>query len=72
MVDRDMNLADGDVLLCDESDVCYQAVTRAYHQLRDLGESDQVAFHSAVAVFRHHHPEIPPTRVPYLVADWIA
>ncbi len=64
-------LADDDELICAENDACYRAVTAAYHQLRARGESDRIAFNSALAVFRHHHPEIPAANAPYLVAQWI-
>ena len=56
---------------CDWNDACYRAVTMAYRQLRDRGETDRVSFHSALAVFRHHHPEVPATKAPYVVAEWI-
>jgi len=60
-----------DRLACDESDACYKAVTTAYRELRERGESDRVSFLSALAVFRHYHPEVPSAKAPYLVAEWI-
>jgi hypothetical protein len=56
---------------CDESDRCYQAVRKAYQELRARGVSDRVSFDSAVTVFRHYHPEVPARRAPYVIADWI-
>lgn len=56
---------------CDDSDACYRAVMTAYRQLRERGESDRVSFNSALAVFRHHHPEVPASKAPYVVAEWI-
>jgi hypothetical protein len=60
-----------DELACDVSDTCYLAVTTAYRELRARGETDRVSFHSALAVFRHHHPEVPAAKAPYVVAEWI-
>lgn len=60
-----------DELACDVSDACYLAVTTAYRELRARGETDRVSFHSALAVFRHHHPEVPAAKAPYVVAEWI-
>lgn len=56
---------------CQPTDACYRAVTTAYRRLRECGASDQVSFSSALSVFRHHHPEVPDARAPYIVAEWI-
>jgi hypothetical protein len=57
--------------LCDETDRCYQAVTKTYRELRARGVSDRISFDSAVAVYRQHHPEVPASRAPYVISDWI-
>lgn len=64
-------MASDDQFGCDGNDVCYRAVTTAYRELRARGETDRVSFHSALAVFRHHHPEVPSAKAPYVVAEWI-
>jgi hypothetical protein len=56
---------------CDVSGACYRAVTTAYRELRGRGESDSVSFHSALAVFRHYHPDVAAAKAPYIVAEWI-
>ncbi len=56
---------------CEETDTCYKAVTNAYRQLKLRGERDEVCFHSAVAVYRHYHPEVAPSQAPYVIADWV-
>ena len=61
----------GDKFACDETDVCYKAVTNAYRQLKNRGLSDDVCFDSAIKVFRHYHPELPARQAPYVVADWV-
>ena len=60
-----------DLFACDMSDPCYQAVTIAYRELRVRGETDRVSFRSALALFRHYHPEVSIARAPYVVAEWI-
>jgi hypothetical protein len=64
-------MATHDPFACDVSDTCYRAVTTAYRELRARGETDRVSFHSALAVFRHYHPEVPAGEAPYVVAEWI-
>lgn len=64
-------MATDDQFACDVSDACFRAVTTAYRELRARGESDRVSFHSALAVFRHYHPEVSVARAPYVVAEWI-
>jgi len=60
-----------DRFACDVSDACYRAVTTAYRELRMRGEPDSVSFHSALAVFRHYHPDVTAAKAPYIVAEWI-
>lgn len=56
---------------CEPTDACYRAVTTAYRRLRECGQTDVASFNAALAVFRHHHPAVPPSRAPYVVAEWI-
>jgi hypothetical protein len=51
--------------------ICKQAALRAYRELRARGTTDPAAFHAAVAVYRHHHPETAPRDSHYIVANWI-
>lgn len=66
-----MSACDGKAI-CDESDNCYKAVVNAYTQLKRLGQRDEICFKSAVTVYRHHHPEVPPQRAPFVIAEWLA
>lgn len=50
---------------------CYTAATRAYAELRRLGQSEADAYNAAVRVFRHHHPETPRIEAYQQVADWL-
>lgn len=56
---------------CGPTDTCYRAVKTAYSQMKMLGQKELICFNSAVAVYRHHHPEVPGDRAPYVIADWI-
>lgn len=51
--------------------ICKQAALRAYRELRARGTTDSAAFHAAVAVYRHHHPETSPRDSNYIVANWV-
>ena len=60
-----------DLFWCDESDVCYRAVTTAYLELCEGGAPETIAFKSAITVFKYYHPEVPTVEVPYVVAEWV-
>lgn len=51
--------------------LCRTATTKAYDELRKLGESDGDAYDAAVRVYRHHHPEHPRIEAYQIVADWL-
>ena len=51
--------------------LCRAATTKAYDELRKLGESDGDAYDAAVRIYRHHHPEQPRIEAYQVVADWL-
>ncbi len=54
-----------------ETAACRIAVTRAYDRLVSSGVDDRVAFEAAGKVYAWHHPEVPSTRVPYVISEWL-
>ncbi len=57
---------------CYDADGCRAAVARAYRELRQCGVADRWAFEAATTVYRYHHPETEPGRLPSIVADCLA
>ncbi|MGB0630933.1 MAG: hypothetical protein ACPGRZ_09575 [Alphaproteobacteria bacterium] len=55
----------------DQDCACREAVSRAFDELKNRRMSDGAAFESAVAVFRFHHPEIPPLQAIDTVDRWL-
>jgi len=51
---------------------CREAVSRAFGELKERRMSENSAFESAVAVFRFHHPEIPPMQAIDTVDRWLS
>lgn len=51
--------------------LCRNATTKAYSELRKLGETENDAYDAAVRVYRHHHPEHPRIQAYEIVADWL-
>ena len=64
---------DDDIVIvpCMETAACRIAVTRAYDRLISSGVDDLVAFEAAGKVYALHHPEVPSTRVPYVISEWL-
>lgn len=56
---------------CPTTAACRQAVTRTYVTLKESGAEERVAFEAAEIVYSWHHPEVPRTRVPFVIADWL-
>ena len=65
-----MKMADN-LFPCDDADQCYRAVTTAYREMLARREDDRIAFKSALAVFRHHHPEVQPSKASFVIAEWL-
>lgn len=55
-----------------QSCVCRDAVLRAFGELKSRRVNENAAFESAVAVFRFHHPEIPPPEAIDTVDRWLS
>lgn len=51
--------------------LCRTAVERVYRELRGRGLGDAAAFHAAVTVYRHHHPETGPWQAGTTIAAWL-
>lgn len=51
--------------------LCRIATTKAYDELRKLGENEGDAYDAAVRIYRHHHPEHPRIQAYETVADWL-
>ncbi|MFX4222965.1 MAG: hypothetical protein ACMVO3_19555 [Thalassobaculum sp.] len=60
-----------EIVACSPSAACHQAVTRTYTSMRESGADERVAFEAAQKVYSWHHPEVPRTQVPYVIADWL-
>jgi len=60
-----------EIVACSPSAACHQAVTRTYAKLRENGADEKVAFDAALTVYAWHHPEVPRSQVPYVIADWL-
>ena len=63
--------ADIVIVPCMETAACRIAVTRAYDRLISSGAEDRVAFQAAGKVYAWHHPEVPTSRVPYVISEWL-
>jgi hypothetical protein len=59
------------IVPCIETAACRVAVTRAYDRLISSGADDRIAFEAAGKVYAWHHPEVPSSRVPYVIAEWL-
>jgi hypothetical protein len=50
---------------------CERSVVTAYRELRDVGQSDMVAFQACTTLYRVHHPEASVAEARRLVAEWV-
>jgi len=58
---------------CDvDGEACRRAVTRTYHELREHGIHDPMAFQASLRVYCLRHPEVPPADARDRVAAWIS
>jgi hypothetical protein len=48
------------------------ATVRTYGEMRDRGFPDYHAYKTALAAFRHRHPDIANDDAKFVVADWIS